>query len=403
MTAKQGSFAVDTWVEQTIVLPDGRKHRIVVDSAATDPVSTGYLTGEGIAVNGYLVHVMLALLSPGDRVLDLGAFAGEFALAAATYGCEVAAVEANPTLAAMVTASAQVNGYDALSVVNAAVGEASGTVGFVGRGPWGQVQEGEEGSSDAGFVQVPQLTVDELVANLGWPSVDFVKLDVEGSEMRALAGASSLLSRPDAPALLFESNISPLMENDTEPRLLLEAVEDFGYALHRIMPREIIRCNASDFQPETVADYIALKGMSPSDAGLAARVPLSLAEVAERILSEARLPQVAHRRSIAWQLQFAVPQLVDRPDVQQAVRELQHDPDESVRATIAETLGRAPELLVPATDADVLVPVGADLLPPMAVDLALWLSRTAERHPVLAALVGRAISLARRVARRDSA
>lgn len=155
--------------------------------------------------------------------------------------------------------------------------------------------------------------------------------------MNALAGASALLSRPDAPSLLFESNIAPLMENGTEPRLLLETVEGFGYSLYRIMPTEIVECRSDDFQAETVADYIALKGITLADVGLAAREPLTVSETASRILAEARHERVPHRQALAWQLQFAGSELIDHPTVLQALWELRDDPDLSVRGALEAT------------------------------------------------------------------
>lgn len=332
-----GTYSEASWVERVAFLPDGRTHLMVVDATATDPLTQSYLLSPETAANAYLVKVLLALTDPGDRVLDLGAFLGEFALAAATHGCEVVAVEANPTLTAMLTASARLNRFSYLRVVNAAVGDKAGTVTFAPRGPWGQVRSGTDVPPCEGDVTVDQVAVDDLVESLGWESVDFVKLDVEGSEMNALVGATSLLSRPDAPSLLFESNIAPLMENGTEPRLLLEAVESFGYTLHRVMPTEIIECRSDDFQPETVADYIALKGVALADVGLTARKPLTASETAERILAEARHERVLHRQALAWQLQFARSELIDHPRVLQALWELRDDPDLSVRAALEAT------------------------------------------------------------------
>lgn len=179
---------------------------MVVDAASDDPLTRLYLTGDGVWLNAYLVRVMSAVVHPGDHVVDLGAFAGDFSLAAAAHGCEVLAVEANPNLAAMLTYSAELNHFSALRVVNAAVGDFAGTVEFLSNGPWGQVRAHSQ-SGDARVTRVAQVTVDDLLAALSWRSVAFMKVDIEGSEMRALAGASDLLATPEAPALLIESNI----------------------------------------------------------------------------------------------------------------------------------------------------------------------------------------------------
>jgi hypothetical protein len=42
---------------------------------------------------------------------------------------------------------------------------------------------------------VPLTTIDRIVVELGLPRVDFIKMDVEGAERRAIAGASDTLTR----------------------------------------------------------------------------------------------------------------------------------------------------------------------------------------------------------------
>jgi hypothetical protein len=42
---------------------------------------------------------------------------------------------------------------------------------------------------------VPVTTIDKLVAQLGLPRVDFIKMDIEGSELQALAGAPQTIAR----------------------------------------------------------------------------------------------------------------------------------------------------------------------------------------------------------------
>jgi FkbM family methyltransferase len=416
-------FPVDSWIEKTVDLPNGLRHVMVVDSASDDPLTRLYMTGSGIWLNSYLVRVMSAIVRPGDRVIDLGTFAGDFALAAAAHRCDVLAVEANPALAEMVRYSAELNHFSALRVVNAAIGDAPGSVTFLSNGPWGQVQTGRATGRGAQLAHVAQVTVDDLLDALAWNAVAFMKVDIEGSEMRALAGASRLLSSPDAPALLIESNISPLMENGTEPRALLEAIEDFGYRLHRVMPDEIVRCDASDFQAETVADYLALKNRTLPELGLDAREPLTLSETAARVLREASNENEAHRRSIGWQLQFAPSDLLEHRDVQRALTALREDPEEGVRGAVFARV-EPPELdakLVPVdgrqlaervlrTSAEAQLAVAhrlqrhqPDDTPdpqiqpgPMAMQVAWRLSGAGRRHPRLARAARRLIRMAAR-------
>jgi len=332
-------WAVPTWLERTVRLPDGHTHAMLVDTAQTDGTTEMYLKGDGIWVNSYLVSVMFALTEPGARVLDLGGFVGEFALAAAAHGCDVVSVEANPEQAQMLATSAELNHFDSLRVVHAAVGDRAGTVSFESRGPYGQVALGDE--EGAGYDRVTQLTVDDLVAGLGWPTVDFVKIDVEGSESAALRGAARLLGAPDAPALLIECNTFVLRELSPDPAALLRQVEEFGYTLYRITPVGIWPWDATRFQPEVVCDYLAVKGDLAEDAGLEVKSPLTLDEAAGLIAVEASRESFDHSIALAWALQFAPPELLAHPEVTAAVAKLQDDPAEQVRREAA-SIGHPP-------------------------------------------------------------
>jgi hypothetical protein len=44
-------------------------------------------------------------------------------------------------------------------------------------------------------LSVQTTTIDEMAKTFQWPRVDFIKMDIEGAEMDALAGAATTLKR----------------------------------------------------------------------------------------------------------------------------------------------------------------------------------------------------------------
>jgi FkbM family methyltransferase len=144
----------------------------------------------------------------GDLVFDVGSHVGDRVAAFRRLGARVVAVEPQPALA--MTLRLLFRRDSAVTVVESAVGRASGTVAlklnldnptvstasdaFIAASRGAPGWHGQQWSRT---VSVPVTTLDALVARHGTPR--FIKIDVEGYEAEALAG----LSWPPA-ALSFE-------------------------------------------------------------------------------------------------------------------------------------------------------------------------------------------------------
>lgn len=247
-----------SWRIATVTAPGGHRFGVAIGKdtrADTDPVALAYGAGS-LAPVGRLLAVAACVLAPGDRVLDLGAHLGGFALSAAARGCAVLAVEASPRNAALLRRSAEHNHFAALEVVEAAVAAHDGDVEFAAHGPWGHVAIP---AVDLPIVTVRAVRVDALLAARGWGHVAFVKIDVEGSEIRALQGMANLLRPVDAPLVWFESNRHTLGLFDETPEALKAELRRFGYTIHRVTWNGLTPVDASERQRETVVDYLAAK------------------------------------------------------------------------------------------------------------------------------------------------
>lgn len=258
----QGEAVVPPWAVFKVVTTHGCRFQIACDleaTAETDPVAVSYRAGSLTHLD-LLLEIAQAVLAPGDRVLDLGAHLGGFALACAALGCEVLAVEASPRNAELLELSARRNRFQKVQVVQAAVSDQNGSLDFSCHGPWGHVATPATGMP---AITVPAARVDDLLERRGWDGVQFVKLDVEGSELRALRGMQRLLQRSDAPMIYFESNKYTLgLYGQNEEELKAE-FRRLGFALFEVRPGEVRQLREGEKQVVVNTDYLAAKRLPP--------------------------------------------------------------------------------------------------------------------------------------------
>lgn len=129
--------------------------------------------------------------------LDLGANAGGFVLGLIKNGYEIkkgVAVELNPvTWSRLVynTYANVPNAYGALRILNGAVAADEGMLEI--RLGGGGVGDSVRGSENGTLYQLPQITLESLVASFSGNEIDILKIDIEGSEYDLIHTDPSLL------------------------------------------------------------------------------------------------------------------------------------------------------------------------------------------------------------------
>jgi FkbM family methyltransferase len=166
------------------------------------------------------------IVRPGDIVMDCGAHVGVYTYFALRRGASmVVAIEPDP-----VNAECYRRNY---------AGEiAAGRVVLVEKGVWSSAGKLSlhESSLNSGSnsvvaggpgpaVTIEVTTIDALVNELRLPAVNFIKMDIEGSEREALKGAQATLRR-SKPRLMLDAYHRP---DDPEvlPALLRQARGDY--------------------------------------------------------------------------------------------------------------------------------------------------------------------------------
>jgi len=182
--------------------------------------------------------LMTRILRRGHCLLDVGANFGYFSLMGADLvgpTGHVLAVEANPPLSDLLFRNLEVNGYKPNSSVhNVAVYSETGEIQLhVMRSHWGSssLTATDEGAAEwhdsVESVTVPAVTLDDLTADR---PVDIMKIDIEGAEGHAFAGAEQMLRKNLNIKIIMEFS-PPMLGGEQPARELLDLLTGHGLRL----------------------------------------------------------------------------------------------------------------------------------------------------------------------------
>ena len=215
-----------------------------------DGLSTRLMPGEQLScalhVSGtYEPNTLCVLrqhLPPGGVFIDAGAHAGVVSLAASRWvgpTGRVYAFEPSEREYRRLLDSLKLSRASNVTPVRAAVGAKSekgslmvADASFSGLNTLGE-RFAYAGIPMASREAVEIVTIDDFVRQHGVARVDAIKLDIEGGEAKALAGAKETLRRT-RPALVLELNATALVATGSAPLHIEETLLDARYRAFRI-------------------------------------------------------------------------------------------------------------------------------------------------------------------------
>jgi FkbM family methyltransferase len=159
-------------------------------------------------------------------VVDIGAFIGYFTLVFSRLAGKVYAFEPDPENMALIKTNLVANNCENVICEERAIGDMTGAI------PLYLVEAGNTGDQRTMFVpgrksvDVPMTTLDDYFAN---SVVDFIKMDMQGYEHKALLGASKVFAANPQIELFVKLTPSLLREQGLKPSDEFSLLKRYGF------------------------------------------------------------------------------------------------------------------------------------------------------------------------------
>lgn len=221
------------------------------------------------------VRFLRHALKPGMKMIDIGANLGVYSLSLAPIiGSEghIWAVEPASMTAQFLRHSIDQNGFGQITLFQAGISDHDG-VGFLhhDNNPEMHSLTPNAGANGRGE-DVPLITLDTLVSQIGNPVIDLMKIDAEDHEPAIFQGGQQFL-KTQAPLLMLEV----IGHEKSLNQGLIENIQSFGFEIYRLVPglnllvpataaeiQDIIPLNVFCLKPEAKAKWAHILADHPA-------------------------------------------------------------------------------------------------------------------------------------------
>ncbi len=177
-------------------------------------------------------------IKKGDVVLDIGANIGYYTLIAAKLVGEngrVYAFEPDPDYFDLLKKNVEINDYKNVILVQKAVSDKTEMKKLYFCKEEYRIYDFPDANHK--FIEIDAIRLDDYFKNYEG-KIDFIKMDIEGAELRAIQGAESLLEKNKNLKIITEFSPNGLQKFGIEPKDYLELLIDHGFDLYHINAEE---------------------------------------------------------------------------------------------------------------------------------------------------------------------
>lgn len=200
------------------------------------PISNGKVYEETIS------NIFVKFLKKGMTLLDIGANVGWYSLLTAHSledKCNIYAFEPFSFNSKLLLASKAKNNFHSINVIQAAAGEETGIVGF---GATGSNGECKKLTNDIDLIlnsnTVNMVKIDDIINE----KIDLIKIDIEGSEYKALKGSINLI-KENLPTIFSEFTPTAMpLASGVKWDEYLNFMINLGYRIN-IIDDQLLQCD----------------------------------------------------------------------------------------------------------------------------------------------------------------
>ncbi len=194
-------------------------------------------------------RALRAVLRPRDVFVDVGANKGDFSLFAARLMRDtgtVLCVEPEPANVSCIERSVARNRYQSVEILPVALADRTGsaTLHLGEKSGWHSLVKTDQ-VLVTGELNVPTVTLDDVLAERNLERVDAIKIDVEGAENQVLDGATRTFAGTHRMTVLLD--LHP--RRGVDPIATCARLEEWGFAL--CDPNDVHRPLTAPITPET--------------------------------------------------------------------------------------------------------------------------------------------------------
>ena len=234
---------------------EGKSFSLALDKSATDPYTKNLRMQPRLEPYLKYIFARAAETERPLKVADIGANVGGISLPLAAHGMRVLAIEALPKNFLALTVSTRTNGFANLLPINMAAYATTGLVEMSGESAWASIGTRGRGASTL----VAADTIGAILETFCFADADFIKIDIEGAEVAALAGFDKIVSSNSNVEVIYESNTVTCQNFGHDQQALALCFENLGFNLYAFRSHGLMPVQSAGPMPSHLLDILATR------------------------------------------------------------------------------------------------------------------------------------------------